>query len=131
MGALGVGDRARLGDRRLVPSGTDTFLPFPVSLLGEYGVRLVPVEIYAGSVAAAGLFLSWMWWYATRDRRLTDGDLEPRLIRHIQTVSTRTPAVALFIMLVSSWSVTVALYALLLVLLILRVQTMILPRLRA
>jgi len=126
-----VGDRARLGDRRLVPSGTDTFLPFPVSLLGEYGVRLVPVEIYAGSVAAAGLFLSWMWWYATRDRRLTDGDLEPRLIRHIQTVSMRTPAVALFIMLVSSWSVTVALYALLLVLLILRVQTMILPRLRA
>ena len=59
------------------------FLPFPSSLLGEYGGQLVPVEIYAGSVAATGLSLGGMWWYATRGRRLTDGDLDPRLIRQV------------------------------------------------
>jgi hypothetical protein len=67
------------------------FLPFPSSLLGEYGGRLVAVEIYAGGVAATGLFLCGMWWYATRDGRLTDGDLDPGLIRHVLTVSLRTP----------------------------------------
>jgi uncharacterized membrane protein len=98
------------------------FLPFPSSLLSEYGWQQTPVEIYAGSVAATGLFLGGMWWYATRDRRLTDGDLHPRPVRHILTVSLRMPAVALFVMVISSLSVTVALFALLLILLTWRVQ---------
>ena len=102
------------------------FLPFPSSLLGEYGAQLVPVEIYAGSVAATGLLLGGMWWYATWNRRLTDGGLDPRLIRNVLAVSLRTPAIALLVQLISLFlGVTIALYALLLILLIWRVQDMI------
>jgi len=134
----------RAYDRRLISLNLlflmcVAFLPFPSSLLGEYGGRLVAVEIYAGSVAATGLFLCGMWWYATRDGRLTDGDLDPGLIRHVLTVSLRTPALALLIMLISLFlGVTIALYALLLILLIWRVlgvirlvRNMLVPRLRA
>jgi uncharacterized membrane protein len=107
------------------------FLPFPVSLLMEYGGQGISIAIYAGSVAAAGLFLSGMWWYATQDRRLIDGDLDDRLIHHILRESLFTPVAALIIMADSFLSVTVALYAFLLILLIRLVQSMLLPRLRA
>lgn len=53
------------------------FLPFPVSLFGEYTGQKIAVEIYASSIAATGVFLAGMWFYATRGGRLTDGDLAP------------------------------------------------------
>jgi uncharacterized membrane protein len=41
------------------------FLPFPTSLLGEYGDQQLVVVIYAASLAIARLLLTAMWWYAT------------------------------------------------------------------
>lgn len=47
-------------------------LPFSSSLLGEHGDLRVAVIIYAVNVALAGLCLQGVWWYVSRDRRLTD-----------------------------------------------------------
>ena len=42
-------------------------LPFSSSLLGEYGNQWTAVVIYAAHVGHAGLTLSWVWWYVSRD----------------------------------------------------------------
>jgi uncharacterized membrane protein len=108
------------------------FLPFPVSLFGEYTGQRIAVEIYAGSVAATGLFLGGMWWYATRGRRLIDGDLDPRLIRHVMTERLSPPAIALIVVMITLFfGVAAAAYSLLPLLLIQFVVERNLPHLRA
>ena len=57
------------------------FLPFPTSLLGEYGDQQLVVAIYAGSLAVARLLLTAMWWYATSGRRLVADELDWGMIR--------------------------------------------------
>ncbi len=52
------------------------FLPFPTSLLGEYGDQQLVVAIYAGSLAVARLLLTTMCWYATSGRRLVANELD-------------------------------------------------------
>ena len=42
------------------------FVPFPTSLLGEYGDHQLPVAIYAATLAAGRLLLTALHWYATR-----------------------------------------------------------------
>jgi uncharacterized membrane protein len=108
------------------------FLPFSASLFGEYAGLRVAVEVYAGSIAVAGLFLGGMWWYATRRGRLTEANLDPRLIRQVMTERLSPPVISLAIALtVLFFGVTAALYALLPLLLIQLVVEKILPRLRA
>ncbi len=48
------------------------FVPFPTSLLGEYGDRRLPVAIYAGTLAIGRLLLTAIHWYSTRNDRLLD-----------------------------------------------------------
>jgi uncharacterized membrane protein len=50
------------------------FLPFPTSLLGEYGREQVSVVIYAANAAVASLLLVTISWYATSGHRLVDPD---------------------------------------------------------
>jgi TMEM175 potassium channel family protein len=52
------------------------FLPFPTSLLGEYGDQQLVVAIYAGILAVTRLLLTAVWWYATNGHRLVDPDLD-------------------------------------------------------
>jgi uncharacterized membrane protein len=42
------------------------FLPFPTSLLGEYGDHQLPVAIYAATLAVGRLLLTAIHWYSTR-----------------------------------------------------------------
>jgi uncharacterized membrane protein len=51
------------------------FLPFPTSLLGEYGREQVSVVIYAANAAVASLLLVTISWYATSGHRLVAPDL--------------------------------------------------------
>ena len=58
------------------------FLPFPTTLLGEYGDQLLVVAIYAGSVAITRLVLSAIWWYVISNYRLIDSEgVHPASIR--------------------------------------------------
>jgi uncharacterized membrane protein len=58
------------------------FIPFPTSLLSEYGDTRTAVIFYAGSLAAASLVLSLIVWYAVSGNRLVAEDFDPRLGRH-------------------------------------------------
>ncbi len=50
---------------------TVAFLPFPTSLLGEYGEEQVSVVFYAANAALASLLLVAISWYArTEQHRL-------------------------------------------------------------
>ena len=108
------------------------FLPFSASLIGEYGSQPVAFEIYASNVAATGMFLGGTWWHATRDGRLTGGDLDAGLIRQIMTEQLSLPVTALiFVPITYFFGVSVAVYSVTTLLLIAFVVRRILPRLRA
>ena len=53
-------------------------IPFSASLLGNYFGQQIPVIIYASHMIVAGLFLSWLWWYAQSGSRLIAPDIDPR-----------------------------------------------------
>lgn len=59
-----------------------TFLPFPTSVLGEYGIEWYAVVLYLGNLTLIGLLGTVMWWYATTSRRLVGPDVPARLITY-------------------------------------------------
>jgi uncharacterized membrane protein len=87
------------------------FLPFPTSLLGEYGREQVSVVIYAANAAVASLLLSAISWYAVRGHRLVppDHDDEESKIRRLQGLAV--PAVFLASIGVSFFSPMAAMYS--------------------
>jgi uncharacterized membrane protein len=56
------------------------FVPFLTALLGEYTDQQISVVIYGINIAAAGFWVAVKWWYATKDHRLIDSDLDPAFI---------------------------------------------------
>lgn len=90
---------------------TISFLPFPTSLLGEYGEQQLPVVIYATNVSLASLLLISISWYATKEHRLTDAHLDEGAIRqrHIQALAV--PVVFMLSIAISFFSVTAAMYS--------------------
>lgn len=87
------------------------FLPFPTSLLGEYGREQVSVVIYAANAAVASLLLSAISWYAGRGHRLVppDHDDAESKIRRLQGLAV--PAVFLASIGVSFFSPMAAMYS--------------------
>jgi uncharacterized membrane protein len=87
------------------------FLPFPTSLLGEYGREQVSVVIYAANAAVASLLLSAISWYAIRGHRLVadDFDEEEARLRWLQGLAV--PAVFLASIGVSFFSPMAAMYS--------------------
>jgi uncharacterized membrane protein len=92
-----------------------SFLPFPTSLLGEYREQL-PLVIYAINVSLASLLLVLTSWYATNGRRLTDPHLDEGVLRRQHIRGLAVPAVFLFSITISFFSVTAAMYSWLLLL---------------
>ena len=86
------------------------FLPFPTSLLGEYGDNQLAVAIYAASVAVARLLLTAVWWYASSGHRLIDESFPASTIR-IYLVRGLAVALAFVISIgISFFSVSAATY---------------------
>jgi len=56
-------------------------LPFFTKLLNSYGNLQVAVVLYAADQAAAGIFMTLSWWYASRNHRLVDKGLKRSVIR--------------------------------------------------
>jgi len=57
-------------------------LPIPTTILGTSGNETVAVVIYATWMIISSLSLWRIWLYATRDHRLVDADLDPRIIQY-------------------------------------------------
>jgi uncharacterized membrane protein len=58
-------------------------MPFLASLLGQYVFVPIALIAYTLALAALGLSMALMWWYATSGHRLVDPDLSPDLIRRL------------------------------------------------
>ncbi len=57
------------------------FMPFPTSLLGDYGSSSSYVVVaYQAVMALTSIVMSLMWFYAIRGRKLVDPGLDGRLI---------------------------------------------------
>lgn len=102
-------------------------VPFPTSLLSEYGSHQLPVAIYAATLAIGRLLLTAIYWYATSGHRLVDPDLDSRTVRFLLLRGLTLPVIYLLTIGVSFLSVSAAIYSWLLLIL---VDTVILRRRR-
>lgn len=56
------------------------FIPFSTELLGEYGDQQISVIVYGINIAIVAFWAYVQWWYAAKDHRLIDPDLDPTFI---------------------------------------------------
>jgi uncharacterized membrane protein len=86
------------------------FVPFPTSLLGEYGDHQLPVAIYAATLAVGRLLLTAIHWYSTRNDRLLDGPQDPATVRFFLIRGLTIPTIFLLSIGISFFSVSVAIW---------------------
>jgi uncharacterized membrane protein len=86
------------------------FVPFPTSLLGEYGNHQLPVAIYAATLAIGRLLLTAIHWYSTRDGRLLEEVQDPRTARFFLIRGLTIPAIFLLSIGISFFSVSAAIW---------------------
>jgi uncharacterized membrane protein len=86
------------------------FVPFPTSLLGEYGNHQLPVAVYATTLAVGRLLLTALYWYSTRDGRLLDEPQDPATVRFFLIRGLTIPAIFLLSIAVSFFSVSAAIW---------------------
>lgn len=84
------------------------FVPFPTSLLGEYGDHQLPVAIYAATLAVGRLLLTAIHWYTARNARLLDESQDPTTVRFLLIRGLTIPAVYLLSIVISFFSVQAA-----------------------
>ena len=83
-------------------------MPFSSSLIGEYENQQLPVIIYAVYNILASLTLTWLWRHASKDGRLVEPNLDPRLVRFANFRGLVIPSVFLLSIGLSFISVDVA-----------------------
>jgi uncharacterized membrane protein len=66
-------------------------LPFFTKILDQYNTLQSAVVLYATDQAAAGIFTSLTWWYASRNHRLVDKNLKESEIRSRLIISVIAP----------------------------------------
>jgi uncharacterized membrane protein len=86
------------------------FVPFPTSLLGEYGNHQLPVAIYAATLAIGRLLLTALHWYSTRNNRLLDENQDPATVRFFLIRGLTIPAIFLLSIVISFLSVNAAIW---------------------
>ncbi len=72
-------------------------LPFFTKILDQYNTLQTAVVLYATDQAAAGIFMTLSWWYASRNHRLVDKNLKKSVMRS----RLLTNAVAPFFFIIS------------------------------
>ena len=85
-------------------------VPFPTSLLGEYGDHQLPVAIYAATLAVGRLLLTAIHWYSTRNDRLLDEPQDPATVRFFLIRGLTIPVIFLLSIVISFFSVSVAIW---------------------
>jgi uncharacterized membrane protein len=93
-------------------------MPFSASLLGRYGANQLAEVVYFTHMILTSLSMALLWWYAARDRRLVDPDIDPFVIRYNYARILSLPVVFLFAIGISFISTAAAGYTVLLLFLI-------------
>jgi uncharacterized membrane protein len=86
------------------------FVPFPTSLLGEYGNYQLPVAIYAATLATGRLLLTALHWYSTKHERLLEEAQDPATVRFFLIRGLTIPAIFLLSIVISFFSVSAAIW---------------------
>ena len=84
-------------------------IPFSTALLGEYHDQQISVVIYGLNIAIAVFWTYVKWWYATKDHRLVDSDLDPTFIKIMSRSSLIGPIFYLIAVALSFVSIIVSL----------------------
>jgi len=71
-------------------------MPFSSSLIGEYEHQQLPVIIYAVHNIFTSLSLTWLWRHASKDDRLVETSLDPRLVRFANFRTLLIPTVSCY-----------------------------------
>jgi uncharacterized membrane protein len=79
-------------------------MPFAAGFQGQYGFLPVGTLVYGGAVAATGLSIGALWWYASHAHRLVDHALSPEFIRRRNRVALIVPALFLVSLPFAFWS---------------------------
>lgn len=87
-----------------------TFLSITTSLVINYGSYQAPYVIYSIVVIMTSSLLAVIWWYATKNYRLVDKDINPLLIRGIMVNLILVPFVFAISILVSFFDLNIAQY---------------------
>ena len=87
-----------------------SFVPFPTSLLGDYGDQQFAVVLYAVSLAIPRLLLALIWWYAIKGRISISDRLDPRLSRYHLGRSLSIAAIFLLSVIISFFSVSTVIF---------------------
>lgn len=87
------------------------FVPFPTSLLGEYGNHQLPVAIYAGTLAIGRLLLTTIHWYTTRNERLVVEGQDLREMRFFLIRGVTMTVIFLLSIAISFFSVSAAIWS--------------------
>jgi uncharacterized membrane protein len=80
-------------------------MPFVAGLFGQYYYLPLGLSVYAAAVAAIGLSVGGLWWYASWGHRLVDEDLDEQFIRS-RSISAAFPALFLASIPFASFSQT-------------------------
>ena len=84
------------------------FMPFPTSVLADYGDQNAGVVFYAASLTVVGLLQAALYYYASKDHRLIDSAVEKRKVQYGTRVSLMIPIVFLTSIPVAFYSPTLA-----------------------
>ena len=95
-----------------------SFIPFPTDLLGEYGELRFAVIFYASSVGLARLLLALEWFYIIKGPIRTGEELDGRMARFHMFRSLAIPAVFVVSIVISFFSVALAIWSWLLLFLV-------------
>jgi uncharacterized membrane protein len=88
-----------------------TFLSITTSLVIEYGSYQIPYIIYCIVVIMTSSLLALIWWYATKDYRLIDKNINPLLVRGMMVNLLLVPFVFAISILVSFFDLDIAQYS--------------------
>ncbi len=87
------------------------FLPFPTAMLGNYPAQQFTVTLYAACLALMGFVRAWLWWYASKNYRLIDRELDPRRIARLNRRGLIVPLIFLLSIVVAMSNPLVAMWS--------------------
>ena len=83
-------------------------MPFPTGLVVQYGQERWSLIVYAAILSAAGGSLDLIWWYATKNRRLVNPDMDDDFVAFVHRRVLIAPLIYLIALGVSFLSVFAA-----------------------
>lgn len=86
------------------------FIPYPTVILSEYGGIQLAMILYAVTMAATGLMMALLCWYAARGNRLVDEDFDHEFTYGFVMAQLNISVVFLISIAISFANVDVAMY---------------------